>query len=692
MRIATDVGGTYTDLVVYDALAKRVEDQIRIAKVDTTPPAFENGLVSAIAKARVSLSEVEFFAHGSTVVINALLSRSGAKTGLITTRGFRDVLEIARANRPDLFNLNFRKPTPFIDRMLRCEITERLDCDGNVVEPIRLEEILPIVELFNREGVEAVAISFLHAYANPSHEDSLADELRRHLPHISIVTSHDVSREWREYERTSTAALCAYVHPVANRYLFSLQNKLAESGFNYRPYIMQSNGGITTVKAAAANPIVMVESGPASGILGAAALGRAIDETNLLTLDIGGTTAKCALVENGMPRLSTEYYIERTRTKPGYPIQTPVVEIVEIGNGGGSIAWVDEGGKLHVGPQSAGATPGPAAYGRGGTEPTTTDAQLFTGRIDADNFLGGELKPDMNNVRTAFHELAAKLGVEPLEAARGVIRVANSNMGNALKLISINRGLDPRNFKLVAFGGGGPMHAVALARELRIPEVIVPMNSSVFSALGMLMTDLRRDYVRTKVLPLSSAATNAICETFKDVALDIMTEFELEGIPNDRVVLEYFGDCRYEGQEHTVKVPMPPSQIADFGISDASDAFHRTHEKTYSYRLDVPVEIVNFHVVGTQTVSKPEMPTLPISSAPSEVAHRGQRLVDFDEFGQHLASVYERVALSRGSIVLGPAVIYEPATTLLVPPAWTAKVDHYGNLRVTPCEDGETPA
>src|SRR5579863_2594939 len=395
IRAASDVGGTFTDLVYYDVdpLTGRC-GTVRTAKVDTTPPDFEKGVMKSLEKSGVRASEMEFFAHGATVVINAITERRGVRVGLITTQGFRDVPEIARGNRPDLFNFHFRKPPPFVERHLRAEIRERTNYKGEIELSADEEAIPAILERFRAAGVEAIAICFLHAYRNPANEVAVMRRIRDLWPKMSVLASHELSREWREYERTSTTVLSAYVHPIAKRYIESLESELRRGGCVHAPYMMLSNGGIATVGMAKANPIAMVESGPASGIYAAAHLGHLSGERNLIVLDIGGTTAKCTLIEDGEVRITTDYFVERTRRTPGYPIQTPVSEIVEIGNGGGSIAWVDQGGKLHVGPQSAGAVPGPVAYGRGGREATTTDANLLLGRIDPKSFAGGELTPD----------------------------------------------------------------------------------------------------------------------------------------------------------------------------------------------------------------------------------------------------------------------------------------------------------
>ena len=693
IRAATDVGGTFTDLVFYS-----VDEQtgacgaMHSAKVDTTPPNFEEGVMRSLLKGGAAPADLGFFAHGATVVINAITERKGARVGLITTQGFRDVLEIARGNRPDLFNFNFRKPAPLVERQLRLELRERCNYKGEIEVPVDLGALPGILDTFRSEGVQSVAICFLHAYLNPDNEARTAAEVRRLWPGVSTVASHELSREWREYERVSTTVLSAYVHPVAKRYIEALEARLSDGGMRRPPYMMLSNGGIATVATAKANPVAMVESGPASGIFAAAHLGKLIGSTNLIVLDIGGTTAKCALIERGEVRITTDYFVERTRRTPGYPIQTPVSEIVEIGNGGGSIAWVDAGGKLHVGPQSAGAMPGPVAYGRGGTEPTTTDANLLLGRIDPKSFAGGEIEPAWDALTRAFETLGRKLGVGPVEAARGVVRIANANMTNALRLVSTNKGYDPRDFALMAFGGGGPMHAVSLAAELKVPRVIVPVNSAVFSAWGMLLTDLRRDYLRTLLLPLTAANATTMHEQFAQMQREALQNFTADGlvVTSDRVQWDYLVDMRYQGQEHTVKVAVPLGPAPALGqaavpavdIAAATDLFHAAHEKRYTYRLANAIQIVNFHLVARVVVPKPEIPKKVARGLGLAAAVMGSRRVDFDAQGSHDATVYDGIALDPGSSFEGPAVVQEPSVTLVVTPGQRVTVDDYGNYHV----------
>jgi len=685
MRVATDVGGTFTDLVYcdYDEATGRSGAVVAV-KCDTTPPDFERGVMQALELAGLPAATIDFFAHGTTVVINALTERTGATVGLITTAGFRDVLEIARGNRPDLFNYMFVKPPPFVARHLRLEVSERLDHRGRVVAPLDLAGVAPIVERFRAERVDAVAICLLHAYANSTHEEQVEQELRRLWPGLrSVLASHRITREWREYERTSTTVLSAYVHPTAQGYLDRLERRLGESGVRAPVYIMQSNGGVATVRAAGANPINMVESGPASGVLGAIALGRIIGEPSLIALDIGGTTAKCALVEDSRVRITTDYKFEASPTHPGYPIKAPVLDLVEIGSGGGSIAWLDPGGRLHVGPRSAGAVPGPAAYGRGGVEPTVTDANLIAGRIDPGFLLGGRIVADMENARRAYAALGARLDAGIEETARGVIRVVNANMVNALKLVSVNRGFDPREFTLMAFGGGGGLHGAALARELGVARVVVPVNAAVFSAWGMLMTDLRRDLVRTRVVALEPASADAIAVAYGELADELSALFAADDADAARLAVVRYADMRYVGQEHSVKAEFPGGPVTDDAIARAAEAFRAAHEREYGFRLDSPVELVNFHVAGLLPVAKPALPTIDGAGADLSRALRGHRRVDFAEQGIHESPVYLREKLPADARLAGPAIVEEPATTIVVPPGDSARVDEYGNIHIT---------
>jgi N-methylhydantoinase A len=682
VRVATDVGGTFTDLVYFRTDSATGAQEIITAKADTTPPDFERGVLNVIATAGVDIAAVDFIAHGTTVVINALTERKGAKVALITTQGFRDSLEIARGNRPDFFNLAYRKPAPFVPRYLRREVPGRMTYRAEEREPLDLSALPNIIADFQREQVEAIAICLLHSYADPRHELELTAAVRRLWPQIPVVASHQITREWREYERTNTAVLSAYVQPIAERYLRGLNNGLTQRGFDGQLYIMQSNCGVDTVDRSSAVPITMVESGPASGFWGAAELGRLIGVPNVLALDIGGTTAKCSLIENGQVKIMTDYWIERSPRSAGYPIMVPVVDLVEIGNGGGSIAWIDDFNKLHVGPQSAGAIPGPAAYGRGGIQATTTDANIALGRINPHFFCGGTIEADLSAVEHSLDSVAEPLNLSRIEAARGIVRIANSNMVNALKLVSMNRGHDPRDFSLVAFGGGGPMHAVALASELNISHVIVPRAADVFSAWGMLMSELRRDYFATRLVPFTAGQIGIINELCNELTRCIECQFQAEGIDPDTVRLERFGKFRYENQEHHVEIPLPDGTLDGRCIDRVSNAFHGIYEREYTYRLDAAVELVGLHLVARADIGKLEPARLAKTGEPLSRAAKGQRAVDYALEGIHSAAIYDGERLEPGMHFTGPAVIESKGTTVLVHPGNQVSLDDYGNIHI----------
>ena len=675
LRVATDIGGTFTDIVYVTP-----GGEVGTAKSHTTPGQFEKGVMDVIEASHITPKEFASFIHGTTIVINAITERKGAKVGLLTTEGFRDILEIGRGNRPDFFNLEYPKPKPFVPRYLRREVPERISYKGIESKPLDLSGLPAILDDFRAEGVEAIAISFINSYANPAHEEAALAKVKELWPEVSAVNSCQITREWREYERTNTAVLSAYVQPIAHRYLDRLTGCLTEAGMQCTPYIMQSNCGVDTVKSARQIPITMIESGPASGVWGAAALGRLIGEQNSIAIDIGGTTAKCGLITKGDVKLNTNYLVERTETSAGYPVMVPVVDLVEIGNGGGSIAWVDEFQRLHVGPQSAGAVPGPVSYGAGGTEATTTDANLALGRINPNYFCGGTLVADMEAVDKALDKLAATLSTGRREAARGIIRIANNNMVNAIKLISVNRGHDPRDFTLFAFGGGGGMHACALAKELGIKKAVIPSLSGVFSAWGMLLSDLRRDYLQTQIVELSGPQASAqINQALTMLEEQAIQEFAAENIERSRMHFLRYGRCRYQNQEHFVEIALPDGAITSAQIDTIVENFRTNYEREYTYRLDAPAELVCYHLVAIAEVDKLKPEVHPRTGRKVEAAVKGKREVDFVETGIHQATIYNSDALEPGMSFVGPAIIEESGTTVVLPPGLPCHIDDYGN-------------
>jgi len=675
LRVATDIGGTFTDLVYVTP-----DGEVGTAKSHSTPREFEQGVMDVIEASHITPREFVSFVHGTTIVINAITERKGAKVGLLTTEGFRDVLEIGRGNRPDFFNLEYPKPKPFVPRYLRRELPERISYKGVVSRPLDLSELAAILDDFRTDGVQAIAICFVNSYANPVHEEATLARVKQLWPEVSSVASYQITREWREYERTNTAVLSAYVQPVAHRYLDRLTGRLSDAGMQCTPYIMQSNCGVDTVKNARHIPITMIESGPASGVWGAAALGRLIGEENIIAIDIGGTTAKCGLITKGEVKLNTNYMVDRSEISAGYPVMVPVIDLVEIGNGGGSIAWVDEFRRLHVGPQSAGAVPGPVSYGAGGTEATTTDASLALGRINPNYFCGGTIVADMVAVDAALDKLAVTLSISRQEAARGIIRIANNNMVNAIKLISVNRGHDPRDFTLIAFGGGGGLHAYALARELGIKKAVIPNLSGVFSAWGMLLSDLRRDYLQTQIIELNSPTAAAqIDQTLKTLEEQAIREFTAEHIERSRMRFLRYGRCRYQNQEHFVEIELPDGAITSDQIGAIIENFHANYEREYTYRLEAPAELVCYHLIAIAEVDKLKPEKRLPTGRKIESAIKGVREVDYIEAGIQPSTIYNGDVLEPGMSFVGPAIIEESGTTVVVPPGLPCQVDDYHN-------------
>ena len=667
VALAIDIGGTFTDLAAVD----RRDGSLILSKVASTPSQLQEGVLSALERSELRPRDVGAFIHGSTVVINAITERRGARTALVTTEGFRDVLEIGRANRLDLYNLSYRKPKPFVPRRLRFEVRERISHGGAIIVPLDESTIESVAERLRALDVDAVAICFLHAWTNPEHERRAAELLSKLLPHVEIVASHEVSSQWREYERTSTTVLSAYVKPTVATYLDDLRSGLRGSGVGAPLYAMRSSGGVSSFERAAEAPITLLESGPVAGVTAAAELGRRLGVHDVLTLDIGGTTAKTSAVRGGRVSIDTLHHVERTPTSAGYPIQTPVVEIVEIGAGGGSIAWVDEAGGLHVGPRSAGAEPGPACYGRGGEEPTLTDANLVAGRLDPEYFLGGAMPLDVEAAHRSLSGLGERMGVDAATAARGVLRYVVAQMSHALRLVTVRRGHDPRDFTFVAFGGAGPLHAASLARELGVARTVIPPAPGHFSALGMLLGDVRADAVRTQVGPLEPTGLEPL---FDMLEREAAAEIEQEAGDRDT---ERFARLRYVGQEHTLEIRLGDGSIDADLLARLREDFDAASEETYAFSLPTPVELVEARVSVSAARDEP----VEWSAGAAPAPELRPRDVDLDQHGGvQRATVVERRSLEPGDRLAGPCIVEEPATTVLVLPGQSVTVDGLTNL------------
>ncbi len=653
MLLGVDVGGTFTDAVVIDG------GQIHTAKLPTTPDDQSRAVIEAVAevlrRAGAASAEVEAFAHGMTVGTNALLEERGARTALISTRGFSDLLEIGRQDRPQLYRLCAPKPAPLIEPELRFEANERIG-PGGVIEPLGDDEPQRLVELLRESGAEAVAVCLLFSYLDPSHERRIAEHLRRQLPGLHVSASHEVLPRFREYERCSTTAIDAYLSPLLGRYLGRLGGAAAAAGLP-RPLVMQSSGGVASAEEAARAGAWSVLSGPAGGAIGAGLIARACGDGNALGLDMGGTSCDVCVIEGGEVRRTD------SRTVGGRVIQLPMVDVHTVGAGGGSIGWRDGGGALRVGPRSAGAKPGPACYGGGGTEPTVTDANLLLGRLAADSKLAGGVSLDVDAARSAIGALAASLGLGEIETAEGIVRIANQEMARALRVVTVERGVDPRRFALLPFGGAGPMHAAAIAAELGIERILCPRAGGVLSALGLCASDRRRDTARTVMLSGADFSAERIAAEVDDLAAGLGAEAGAEAA----VVYE----LRYAGQ--AFELPVPGTTRPE--PADLAERFAAAHEERYGYR-DPEGEVVLVHI-RLAMVTRSARPKL--AAAPDGQLDQGSRAVRFE--GEWMQAPVLRGELPVGFSVDGPAVFELPEATFALPPGWRAAVDGTGTIR-----------
>jgi len=673
-RVAVDIGGTFTDVVCYDEGVA----ELKTAKLLSTPDDLSIAVLEGIQRVVPNLADISFFVHGTTAGLNAFLERKGANVALLTTEGFRDVYEIGRANRPDMYNLFYRKPTPLVKRRHILEVPERTLYDGSIERLLDEVALQEAIQRIKTNGYDAVAVVFLHAYANPEHELKAAHAIHATLPDLSVSLSHQVAREWREYERTSTTVLNAYIAPIVEGYVSKLERKVADAGFGENLYIMESNGGVMTSTAAKERPIQTLLSGPVGGAMGVVAVGEQLGEGHLIGIDMGGTSFDVSLVIDGRADVTTETYLE------GFPVLMPIVNIHTIGAGGGSIAWVEAGG-LRVGPHSAGAAPGPACYGLGGSEPTVTDANLILGRIDPEYFLGGDMDLDIDAATRVLQSVATTLNMGVPALAEGVVAVANAKMANAIRALTVERGIDPREFVMVAFGGAGPMHAVFLAEELQIPKIIVPYSPGTFSAWGMLQTDIRHDIVRTFYQGVTETTVAQLASVFADMESRGAAILTAEGVGADARRFARTADMRYVGQEYFVNIPLPGEVNANM-LAALPDRFHQAYHQRYGHsNPEEAIEFVNLRVsaVGSLPKSRPTPDTTTPDALPQR--RRTRRVLFKQE--EHNTAVYYRSDLLPGHRFSGPAIIEEPSCTTVVPPGYGVTVDGYGNMIIADSED-----
>ncbi|KZE95878.1 Acetophenone carboxylase gamma subunit [Geobacillus stearothermophilus] len=668
-RLGIDIGGTFTDLVLYD----KKEGSYKTEKILTTSKNLADGVLKGMKNLVTDFKDIEYFVHGTTAGLNAFLERKGANVALIVTKGFRDIYEIGRANRPEMYNIKYRKPEPLVKRRNIFEVEERILYDGSVETSINLNQLNEVLNQIIEKGFNSVAVSLLHAYKNPEHEIAIKNVIKQKAPHISVSLSHEVAREWREYERTSTTVINAYVAPIVENYLSSLEIRTRSAGLEGDLYIMKSNGGVMTSEIAKKMPIQTLLSGPVGGAVGSITLGNLTGYKNLICVDMGGTSFDVSLVIDGKPDVTSETSLE------GFPILTPMVNIHTIGAGGGSIAWI-EGGGLRVGPKSAGSDPGPACYGKGGTQATVTDANLVLGRLDEDGFLGGNMKLDRDAAYKAIKEIADRLGLGVLETAEGICDIVNAKMADAIRTLTVRKGIDPRDFALVAFGGAGPMHAVSIAELLGIKKIIVPAVAGTFSAWGMLQTDIRHDTVRTFVSTLNKddkAKMNALYEEMEEETKKILAQ---QKVKEENMLLQRTIDLRYVGQEYTVNVPFQ----SDESFSQLIALFHEMHEKIYGHsNPDGMVESVNIRVIGYGKIEKEnEAGKQSISKKATDVIARTHKQVIWNGVEQNTPVIASK-HLHYGHSFYGPAIVEDPRTTIVIPKGYRVEVDRLGNFEIT---------
>ena len=680
LRVAVDIGGTFTDMAAFD----EASGKLVFGKALSTHDALARGIQNSVDGAGVKIDEAYLFLHGTTIAINTLLERTGAKTALLITEGFRDIYEIGRINRPDAYNLFFGKHEPLIARSWRHEVKERMKADGSVHRELDEAHLRELSRAIKEQGAEAVAILLLHSYRNPAHERRVAEIVREEIPGAFVSSSHRLSQEYREFERVSTVAANAYIGPRVEKYLGELAQHLRDENFKGDFYVVQSTGGLFPVEEARHECVRMLESGPAAGVIGTQAICAQLGLKDAIAFDMGGTTAKAGVISDGRPLTAGSALIG------GYeralPIQIPMIDIFEVGTGGGSIARLAEGNAMRVGPQSAGSMPGPACYGKGGTEPTVTDANLVLGRLDAKYFLGGEMPLDGEAAERAIRDrIADKLKLDPLEAAEGILRIAATAMSYAVKGVTTERGLDAGKFTMVVYGGAGPLHASAVAREIGIRRVFIPFSPGHFSAYGMLFSDLRRDYVRSCFQKLASAPFALFEGLYREMEDEGRASIANSAVKPKSIQVTRFADMRYIGQEHAVTVELDPGLFEREDRDAIKSAFDAVHQLRYGTNAPrEKAELVSLRATVTGQVEKPPPIRIAVGQTePPAAALRTRRPVYFREAGGFVETpVYVRTALLAGNRVAGPALIEEHASTTVLLPGDVMTVDPAGNLDI----------
>ena len=684
-RAGVDIGGTFTDVVFlgYDG-------SIKVIKVASTPDDYSRAVIEGLDRGIRDLGirpgDISELGHGFTVATNAILEGKGEPTALITTAGFKDVLELTRIRTPRLYDLYYQKPRPLVERHLRLEVRERVDFKGQVLEPLDENDVTKVIGIVEDSGIRSVAISLLHSYANPEHERLIAKAFSNALPRVNLSVSSDLLPEMREYERTSTTVINGYVRPVVEEYLLRLSKGLKEMGISIPLTVMQSNGGLIPLEIARTKPMYCIESGPAAGVVGAFHLGRRLDEPNLMTFDMGGTTAKASIIEASEMLLAPEYEVgggmnagHRLLRGSGYILRVPAIDIAEVSSGGGSLAWVDKAGGLQVGPHSAGAVPGPVCYNTGGNNPTVTDANVVLGYLNPKYLLGGSFPIDSDKAKAAIEEKVARpSGMSVIDAAWGIHVLVNSNMGRALRAVSSERGRDPRRFSMMAFGGGGPIHASGLADALGISRIIIPPSPGVFSAFGLLFADVEHHFVRTYFKTFEEINIEEINSILEELKNEGNTLLKAEGFEISLQEMQIQLDMKYMGQTSDLTINMPTSKFSHNNNPAIAEEFMREHDKTYGYRVDEPLQIVSIRVIArglSQTSRVPNNIELNNSITPKTTDQR----VYFGKNGWIETPIINRITLGA-SYTNGPIIIEEYDSTTVVPPGWRASLDPMKNI------------
>ncbi len=675
-HLAIDVGGTFIDFIYFDAETQN----IKVEKVPSSG-SLEERFFEGIEQLEANLSDIEMIVHGSTQVINTIVQENGAKVGLITTKGFKDVLELARGNRPEVYNLFYQQPTPLVPRYLRCEVTERLDYQGNVLQTLDKSELKKAILDLKEQGVEGIAICFLHAYVNPVHEQQAAALARELCPELQVSASSEIVREFREFERTSTTVLNAYTQPRMSGYLGRLELGLSSRNYQGSFAVMQSSGGITSSQVAQQAPIRTIQSGPAGGVIGTAELAKQLGIENVVAADVGGTTFDVALITGGDLLTRTHTTFNKR------PVLQTTIDIVSVGAGGGSIAHINEEGGLQVGPQSAQADPGPACFGLGGTDATVTDAQVILGYLDPKHYLGERMKLDVEAAKTAIMKhVAMPLNLSLEDAAAGILHLTNMNMAYAIRQVTIERGHDPRDFSLVSYGGGGGLFAATLLKELDMKQVVIPHYPATFSAYGLLYADYREDIARTFVSPFADMSPAALGLRFLELEQEAKDWFASQGLENDSLKLEHFAELRYLGQEHNLIIPVEKTDVLAADLSTLRNRFDAYYDKAYAHSLkDHELEFVGLRLSASLVSSKPTIDKLKQANTPVEDAIIRHQHVYLDS-NTHATKeaksypVYDRKKLQASHSITGPAIIEEWNSTVILLAGQKLKVDEYGNL------------